>query len=128
MWINLHDENPDDEKSSRFLINCKKKGRETLDNKNYKNNVFINPPPLIENTIPNIAGITDIKTSTNSNTSTKTSNQRENSITEKSKELALVIGDGMIKDANGYLVSGLWNRKYIVKIRPFLSTKTSDME
>ena len=34
----------------------------------------------------------------------------------------------MIKDVDGCLLTGSLNRKYIVKVRPFLSTKTSDME
>ena len=101
---------------------------ETPDNKDHENNVCINPPPLIENIISYIPDITDNRTSTNRNTSTKTSNQRENSITEKSRKLAFVIGDSMIKDVDGYLLAGSLNRKYIVKIRPFSSAKTSDME
>ena len=65
-------------KSSRLLNNCEKKVNETPDNKHHKNNVCINPPPVIENRISSIPDITDNKTSTNRNTSTKTSNQREN--------------------------------------------------
>ena len=34
----------------------------------------------------------------------------------------------MIKDVDDYLLTGSLNRKYIVKIRPFSSAKTSDME
>ena len=34
----------------------------------------------------------------------------------------------MIKDVGGYLLTGSLNRKYIVKVRPFSSAKTSDME
>ena len=34
----------------------------------------------------------------------------------------------MNKDVDGYLLTGSLNRKYIVKIRPFSSAKTSDME
>ena len=34
----------------------------------------------------------------------------------------------MIKDDDSYLLTGSLNGKYIVKIRPFSSTKTSDME
>ena len=64
----------DEQKTSRFLINCEKKISETLDNKDHENNVCINPPPLIENRISHIPDITDNKTSTNRNTSTKTSN------------------------------------------------------
>ena len=34
----------------------------------------------------------------------------------------------MIKDVNGYLLTGSLNRKYISKVRPFSSVKTSDTE
>ena len=33
----------------------------------------------------------------------------------------------MVKDIDGYLVTGSLNRKFIFKVRPFLSAKTSDM-
>ena len=46
------------------------------------------PPPSVENGMSNIPEITDNKTSPNRNIpAQKTSNQRKNSITEKSKEL-----------------------------------------
>ena len=98
------------------------------DNKDYENKVCINPQPLIENRIPNIVDITDNETSTNRNISTKISNQKQKSFTEKSKELTFIICDSMIKDLHRYLLTGSLNRKYIVKVRPFSSAKTSDME
>ena len=125
------DEKPEEQKSSILLINCEKRVNETPDNKDHESNVCLNPPPLNENGISNILDITDNKTSTNRNTSTKTerhSNQRENSITEKSKKLAFVISNSMIKNVGEYLLTSSLNRKYIVKVRPFSSTKTSDME
>ena len=115
------DEKPGEQKSSRLLINCEKNVNETRDNNDHENNVCINPPPLTENRIFNIPDITDNKTSANRNTSIKTSIQRENSITDKSKKLAFVIDDCMIKDVDGYLFTGSLNRKYIVKVRPFSS-------
>ena len=33
-----------------------------------------------------------------------------------------------MKDIDGYLLTGSLHRKYIVKVRPFSSTKTSDIE
>ena len=105
-----------------------KKVNETVDNKKDENSVSINPPALIQNRISHIPDITDNKTSTNRNTSTKTSNQRENSITKKPKKLAFAIGDSMIKEVDGYLFTDSLNIKYIVKIRPFSSAKTSDIE
>ena len=89
--------------------------------------IFISPPPLIENRISNITDIMDNKT-TKRNISTKTSNQRQNRITEKSKKLSFMIGGSIIKDVNVYLLTGSLNRKYIVKVRLFSSSKTSDME
>ena len=68
------DEKPDEQKSSRLLINCEKKVNETPDKKHHENNVCINLPPLIENRLSNIPDITNSKTSTNRNTNTKTSN------------------------------------------------------
>ena len=65
------DEKHDEQKTSSLLINCEKKVNETRDNKDHENNVCINPPPLIENRISHIPDITDNKTSTNRNTSTK---------------------------------------------------------
>ena len=34
----------------------------------------------------------------------------------------------MVKDIDGYLLTGSINRKFIVKVRPFLPAKTIDME
>ena len=89
--------------------------------------IFISPLPLIENRISNITDIMDNKT-TKRNISTKPSNQRQNRITEKSKKLSFMIGGSIIKDVNVYLLTGSLNRKYIVKVRLFSSSKTSDME
>ena len=102
------DEKHDEQKTSRLLINCEKKVNETPDNKDRESNVCFNLPPLIENRISHIPDITDNKTST--------------------KKLAFVIGNSMTKDVDGYLLTGSLNRKYIVKIRPFSSAKTSDIE
>ena len=40
----------------------------------------------------------------------------------------MIIVDSIIKDVDGYLLTGSLNRKYIVKLIPFWSAKTSDME
>ena len=72
----------DEQKTSRLLINCEKKVNETLDNKDHESNDCINPPPLIENRISHIPDITDNKSITNRNTSTKTSNQ-ERTVSQK---------------------------------------------
>ena len=53
------DEKPDQQKSTKLLINCEKKVNETPDNKGHENNVCFNPPLSIENRIFNIPDITD---------------------------------------------------------------------
>ena len=70
--------------------------------------IFISPLPLIENRISNITDIMDNKT-TKRNISTKTPNQRQNRITEKSKKLSFMIGGSIIKDVNVYLLTGSLN-------------------
>ena len=53
-----------------------------------------------------------------------------NKSTVKSNQgkLALILGDSMVKDINGYLLTGSINRKFIEKVRPFSSAKAIDME
>ena len=41
---------------------------------------------------------------------------------------AFILGDSMVKDVDGYLLTGSINRKFILKVRPFSSAKTIDME
>ena len=42
--------------------------------------------------------------------------------------LAFILGESMVKDVDGYLLKGSINRKFIVKVRPFSSAKTIDLE
>ena len=42
--------------------------------------------------------------------------------------MAFVIGDSMINNVDRYLLTGSLNRKHIVKVRPFSSAETSDVE
>lgn len=111
---------------SRRLNNCEMEVNETSEDEDDENNVFINAQLLIENRMSSIPYIVNNKTS-NRNTSRKTSNQRDNSIARKSKKLAFAIGDTMIKDVDGYLLTGSLNRKYILTVRPFSYAKTSDI-
>ena len=56
---------------------------------------------------------------------------KENNLSRSSMEqnkLAFILGDSMVKDVDGYLLTGSINRKFIVKVRPFSSAKTVDME
>ena len=52
-----------------------------------------------------------------------TSNTKSNtSIHQKEhKKFAFIIGDSMVKDIDGCLLTGCIKRKFIVKVRPFLS-------
>ena len=43
-------------------------------------------------------------------------------------KLAFILGDSMVKDGGGYLLTGSFNRKFIVKVKPFSSEKAVDME
>ena len=59
-----------------------------------------------------------------------TSNTKNNpSIQQKEhKKFAFIIGDSMVKDIDGYLLIGSIKIKLIVKVRPFSSAKTVDMQ
>ena len=41
--------------------------------------------------------------------------------------LASIVGDSMLKDVDGYILTGSQNKKFIVKVRLFSSAKTEDM-
>ena len=74
MHKTTEDEKPDKQKPSILLSNSEKKVNETLDNKDHESNVCINSKPLLENRICNSPHVTNNKTSTKRNTSTKPSN------------------------------------------------------
>ena len=42
-------------------------------------------------------------------------------------KLSFIVGDSMLKDVDGYLLTGSLDKKFIVKVRPFSSAKTEDM-
>ena len=44
------------------------------------------------------------------------------------KNYAFIIGDSMVKDVDGYLLTGSIKRKFIMKVRPFSSARTVDMQ
>ena len=52
----------------------------------------------------------------------------ETTVNSNQGKLAFILGDSMVKDVDGYLLTGSINRKFIVKVRPFSSAKTIDME
>ena len=53
---------------------------------------------------------------------------RESTVKSKQGKLAFILGGSMVKDVNGYLLTGSINRKFIEKVRPFSSAKIIEME
>ena len=46
---------------------------------------------------------------------------------KKSKETVFLVGHGMIKKFDGYLITKFINHKFLVKVRPFTTAKIIDM-
>ena len=63
----------------------------------------------------------------NNNSSSKEDNINNSNINSKTRKTAFIIGEGMVKRIDGYLLTSSINHRYIVKVRPFLSAKTIDM-
>ena len=61
------------------------------------------------------------KINSNGGSNTSTNKQKQN------RETAFIIGDSIVKEIDGYLLTNSVNHKYIVKVRPFLSAKTIDI-
>ena len=61
-----------------------------------------------------------------SSNSNNNSSSKENNI-NSSKINSIIIGDSMVKKIDEFLLTSSINYRYIVKVRPFLSTKTIDM-
>ena len=57
-----------------------------------------------------------------------TTKSTENPLRFQIQKLAIVLGNSLVKEADGYLLMGLINRKYIVKLRQFSSAKTADIK
>ena len=57
----------------------------------------------------------------------KENSQVENDHQTPQNKLAFIVGDSMLKDVDGYLLTGSLDKKFIVKVRPFSSAKTEDM-
>ena len=47
---------------------------------------------------------------------------------EHKKFYVFIIENRMVKDIGGYLLTGSFKRKFVVKVRPFSSAKTVDMQ
>ena len=45
---------------------------------------------------------------------------------KKSKKTVFIVGDSVIKKINGYLLTKSINHKFLVKVRPFTTSKTID--
>ena len=52
----------------------------------------------------------------------------ESTVKSNQGKLAFILGDSMVKDVDGYLLTGSINRKFVAKVRTFSSAKTIDME
>ena len=63
----------------------------------------------------------------NNNSNSKENNISSSNINSKTRKTAFIIGDSMVKKIDGYLLTSSINHRYIVKVRPFLSAKTTDM-
>ena len=48
-------------------------------------------------------------------------------LTNNMKNKVFIIGDNMIKKADGYLLTNSIKHTYLVKVRPFLATKTVEI-
>ena len=62
------------------------------------------------------------------NSSNIENGNNESTVKSNQGKLAFILGDGMVKDVDGYLLTGSITRKFIVKVRPFSSAETIDME
>ena len=96
---NSQDSENDNNEESQLIV----KDTNNTNNNNEDNCVRVNGS-IIEN------GINEVNVKSNQNKS------------------AFILGDSMVKDVDGYLLTGSINRKFIVKVRPFSSAKTIDME
>ena len=54
-------------------------------------------------------------------------NSNNKNISRPPKRSAFIVGNSMIKKIDGYLLISSINHKYIVKVGPFVTTKTDDM-
>ena len=54
-------------------------------------------------------------------------NSNKKKISRPPRKSAFMVGEGMIKKIDGYLLTSSINHKYIVKVRPFVTVKTDDM-
>ena len=52
----------------------------------------------------------------------------ESTVQSNQGKLSFILGDIMVKDVDGYLLTGSIKRKFIVKVRPFSSAKTIGIE
>ena len=96
-----------------------------------------NSSPMIENIQHTHEIVSSISSKTAENedeeVGSKTAKeQKENSQVENDHQVpqnkvAFIVGDSMLKDVDGYLLTGSLDKKFIVKVRPFSSVKTEDM-
>ena len=61
------------------------------------------------------------------NQTSEIQNGEKKEVNQKSKETVFIAGNSMIKKIARYLLTKSINHKFVVKVRPFASTKTIDM-
>ena len=95
-----------------------------------------NSSPMIENIqhtheiVPSVSSKTaENKEEVGSKTAKvqKENSQVENDHQAPQNELAFIVGDSMLQDMDGYLLTGSLDKKIIVRVLPFSSAKTEDM-
>ena len=97
-------------------------------NSNNNNNSSSNENNINSSNINNNINSNSINNNCNENNMNSSGGDNTNTNKQKqTRKTAFIIGDSMVKIIDGYLLTSSVNHKYIVKVRPFLSTKTIDM-
>ena len=91
------------------------------------------PPPAPQRTPSQELENDELPTNLNENDGNPNETRMTACNTQKSKleipsnKLDFITGDSMVKNVDGYLLTRSLNRKFIVKVRPFSSVKTSNI-
>ena len=87
---------------------------------------------LVRKIIIMIIVINNNNNNNESKSSNKSSTNNKDNVTSPSpsqnpKEIVFILGDGMVKKLNAFLLTRKFNHKYLVKVRPFRSAKVGCM-
>ena len=99
----------------------------SINNNNKENNINSNGGDNSTSSKQKQASNNNNSISNNNNSSSKGNNINSSNINSKTRKTTFTIRDTMVKKIDGYLLTSSINHRYIVKVRPFLSTKTIDM-